>query len=52
VQWYFRLPPDGLKCLAGANGIALEMRAASGGDTSRFTAERKALASLDAFTRR
>jgi hypothetical protein len=52
VQWYFRLPPDGLKCLAGADGIALEMRAASGGDTSRFTAERKALASLDAFTRR
>lgn len=51
AQWYFRLPPDGLKCLAGADGIALETRV-SDGDAERFTADRKNIASLDAFTRR
>lgn len=51
-QWYFRLPPEGLKCLAGAQGISLEARA-PGGDAQRFTtADRKNLASLDEFTRR
>lgn len=51
VQWYFRLPAEGLKCLAGAEGIALETRA-SDGDAERFTADRKNIASLDAFTHR
>jgi hypothetical protein len=50
-QWYFRLPADGLKCLADGNGIALETHAA-GVEAQRFTADRKKLASLDAFTRR
>jgi hypothetical protein len=50
-QWYFRLPPEGLKCLAGAEGISVEARA-PGGDAQRFTADRKNLASLDEFTRR
>jgi hypothetical protein len=48
-QWYFRLSDDGLKCLAGANGIALVTRA-PGADAQRFTADRKSIASLDAFT--
>jgi hypothetical protein len=52
TQWYFRLPPDSLKCLAGAEGISLEARAADGGPEQFTTTERKSLASLDAFTRR
>jgi hypothetical protein len=52
TQWYFRLPPDGLKCLADAEGIALEARAADGAEEQFTTTERKNLASLDAFTRR
>jgi hypothetical protein len=52
TQWYFRLPPESLKCLADAEGITLEARAADG-DQEQFTASgRKNLASLDAFTRR
>jgi hypothetical protein len=51
TQWYFRLPPDALKCLAGAQGIALETHGSEGKD-ERFTAGGKNLASLDAFTRR
>ena len=51
AQWYFRLPADGLKCLAAANGVALETRV-SNGEAERFTADRKNLASLDAFARR
>jgi hypothetical protein len=52
TQWYFRLPPDSLKCLANAEGISLEARAADGGPEQFTTTERKSLASLDAFTRR
>ncbi len=51
AQWYFRLPPEALKCLAGAEGVALETRAAGGND-AKFSAERKNLAALDAFTHR
>jgi hypothetical protein len=51
VQWYFRLPQDGLNCLAGAEGISVATRAPDG-DEKRFNAARKNLASLDAFTRR
>ncbi len=52
TQWYFRLPADSMKCLADANGIALEAKAADGGPDQFTTTERKNLASLDAFTRR
>ncbi len=52
TQWYFRLPADSLKCLADADGIALEAKAADGGPDQFTTTERKNLASLDAFTRR
>ena len=52
TQWYFRLPPDSLKCLADAQGISLEARAADGGPEQFTTSEKKSLASLDAFTRR
>jgi hypothetical protein len=52
TQWYFRLPADSLKCLAGAEGISLEARAADGGPEQFTTSGRKDLASLDAFTRR
>ena len=52
TQWYFKLPPESLKCLADADGITLEARALEG-DQERFTtSDRKNLASLDAFTRR
>jgi hypothetical protein len=51
TQWYFRLPPDGLKCLATAQGVALET-GASQGQPERFTAGAKSLASIEAFTRR
>jgi hypothetical protein len=52
TQWYFRLPADSLKCLADADGIALEARAADGDPEQFTTSGRKNLASLDAFTRR
>jgi len=53
TQWYFRLPADSLKCLADAEGISLEARAADGGpEQFTTTGGRKSLASLDAFTRR
>ena len=42
TQWYFRLPEEALRCLAGARRIALE--AGSEGDTSaQFSAEAPAL---------
>jgi hypothetical protein len=50
AQWYFRLPPEGLKCLAAAQGIALETRP-SEGEPERFTAGGKRLASLEEFSR-
>jgi hypothetical protein len=50
AEWYFRLPPDGLKCLASAQGIALET-SATAGKSERFTAAGKSLASLGAFSR-
>jgi hypothetical protein len=52
TQWYFRLPPESLKCLADAEGISLEARAADGGEAQFTTTGRKNLASLDAFTKR
>jgi len=52
TQWYFRLPADSLKCLADAEGISLEARAADGGPEQFTTSGRKNFASLDAFTRR
>jgi hypothetical protein len=52
TQWYFRLPADSLKCLADAEGISLEARAADGAAEQFTTTGRKDLASLDAFTRR
>jgi hypothetical protein len=53
TQWYFRLPAESLKCLADAEGISLEARAADGGpEQFTTTGGRKSLASLDAFTRR
>jgi len=52
TQWYFRLPPDSLKCLADAQGITLEARAADGNQEEFTASDRKNLASLDAFTRR
>jgi hypothetical protein len=51
AQWYFRLPPEGLKCLAGAEAVSLETHF-SNGEAERFTTDRKNLASLDAFARR
>jgi hypothetical protein len=51
-QWYFRLPPEGLKCLADANGIAVEAQAPGGEPAEFITSGRKNLASLNAFTRR
>lgn len=52
TQWYFRLPPDSLKCLADAEGISLEARATDGGEEQFIATGRKNLASLDAFSRR
>jgi hypothetical protein len=52
TQWYFRLPAESLKCLADAEGISLEARAADGGQEQFTTSGRKDLASLDVFTRR
>jgi hypothetical protein len=53
TQWYFKLSADGLKCLADAEGISLQAKAANG-DAEEFTTTggRKSLASLDAFERR
>jgi hypothetical protein len=53
TQWYFKLSADGLKCLADAEGISLQAKAANG-DAEEFTSTggRKSLASLDAFERR
>ncbi len=51
AQWYFRLPPEGLKCLAGARDIALETPAPEGTPV-RFVAHPKHLASMEAFARR
>jgi hypothetical protein len=52
TQWYFRLPADGLKCLADANGIAVEARSQDGTQAEFSASGRKRLASLDAFTHR
>jgi hypothetical protein len=52
TQWYFRLPADGLKCLADADGISLQAKSASGGPDQFIATGRENLASLDAFTRR
>jgi hypothetical protein len=53
TQWYLRLSEEGLKCLAGAEGVVLEAKAADG-SAEEFTSTggRKSLASLDAFERR
>lgn len=53
TQWYFKLSEDGLKCLAGAEGLSLEAKAADGSaEQFSSTGGRKSLASLDAFERR
>ena len=53
TQWYFKLSEDGLKCLAGAEGISLEAKAADGSaEQFSSTGGRKSLALLDAFERR
>jgi hypothetical protein len=49
VEWYFQLPPDTLKCLAGAQRITLETRA-DVGQTQQFSVESKGLAPLRAFS--
>ena len=53
TQWYFKLSEDGLKCLAAAEGVVLQAKAADG-SSEEFTSTggRKSLASLDAFERR
>ena len=53
TQWYFKLSDDGLKCLAGAEAVSLQAKAADG-SAEEFTSTggRKSLASLDAFERR
>lgn len=50
-QWYFHLSAEGLQCLTAAHGIALQTQVA-GGAAETFTADRKNIASLDAFSRR
>jgi hypothetical protein len=52
AQWYFQLPRDALKCLAGAQTIALETHVASSGESQRFTVGSKNLAVLRAFNTR
>jgi hypothetical protein len=52
TQWYFKLPAEGLKCLADAEGLTLEARAADGNEEEFTASDRKHLASLDAFNRR
>jgi hypothetical protein len=49
TQWYFRLPEESLKCLAGAQDITLEARSAEGNQAEFTTSDRKHLATLDAF---
>jgi hypothetical protein len=52
-QWYFKLPQSSLACLSSAQGITLETQAAQGGtEPERFSASGKALAALEAFSRR
>jgi len=53
TQWYFKLSEDGLKCLAEAEGVSLEAKAADG-SAEQFTSTggRKSLASLEVFQRR
>jgi hypothetical protein len=53
TQWYFKLSEDGLKCLASAEAVSLQAKAADG-SAEEFTSTggRKSLASLDAFERR
>ncbi|HUI60436.1 MAG TPA: hypothetical protein VLX90_09440 [Steroidobacteraceae bacterium] len=50
-QWYFKLQPEALKCLAEAKDISLQTHPADG-DGKRFATDRRNLASLDAFSRR
>jgi len=50
VQWYFQLPQDALKCLAGAQIIALETRDAGSSESQRYTVGSKNLAELKAFS--
>ncbi|HEY6483928.1 MAG TPA: hypothetical protein VIY54_10420 [Steroidobacteraceae bacterium] len=50
AQWYFHLTTDGLRCLAGADAIAIEMPGPAG--TEQFNADHKAAAMLSAFARR
>ena len=53
TQWYFKLSEEGLKCLAGAEGVVLRAKAADGSSEEfNSTGGRKSLASLDAFERR
>ncbi|MDB6088974.1 MAG: hypothetical protein JWN85_1758 [Gammaproteobacteria bacterium] len=53
LYWYFQLPQDALKCLAGAQTIALETRVAGGGgEPQRFTVGSKSLAALKEFSSR
>ena len=49
LQWYFQLPQDTLKCLAGAQRITLETQALPNGESQRFTVESKDLSPLRAF---
>jgi hypothetical protein len=53
TQWYFKLSEEGLKCLAAAEAVSLQAKAADG-SAEEFTSMggRKSLASLDAFERR
>jgi len=48
-QWYFHLTDEGLKCLAAAHGISLQTQNTNG-NTEIYSAERKNIAALDAFT--
>lgn len=50
-QWYFRLPPDALHCLATSHEVTLEAQAPTG-QAEKFVAAPKSLASIEAFTRR
>ena len=53
TQWYFKLSEDGLKCLAEAEGVSLEAKAADGSaEQFSSTGGRKSLASLEVFQRR
>lgn len=52
LQWYFQLPQDALKCLAGAQTIAIETNVVGGGQPERFTVAGKNLAALRAFSTR